>query len=178
MSVVTKLEQAEYRLGHLCTINQGLRTGNNDKYLSKIQTSDKWKPAVGGKYVGRYEPLVHNLYVYYDPKVLDAPRRREIFESGEKLVIQEVRNITLPRRLVATFDDKHFYCLQSTNVINLRDFEGSPWNIKFLLGVLNSAAINFFFRQYFSGNNHIASNQLAQIPIILQIMPCKTKWQP
>ena len=30
---------------------------------------------------------------------------------------------------------------------------------------MNSTAVNFFFRQRFSGNNHIASNQLAQIPI-------------
>jgi predicted nucleic acid-binding Zn-ribbon protein len=34
-----------------------------------------------------------------------------------------------------------------------------------LLGLLNSNIANFFFRQRFSGNNHIASNQLARIPV-------------
>jgi adenine-specific DNA-methyltransferase len=79
-------------------------------------------------------------------------------------VVQEIRNITLPRRLVATYDDAQFYCLQSTNVINLREVR-SDWDIKYLLGLLNSNCANFFFRQRYAGNNHIASNQLASIPV-------------
>jgi len=135
--------------------------------LSSKAKSSKWKPVVGGKEVARYHPLETGLYVYYEPEVLDAPRKREIFESPEKLVIQEIRNITLPRRLVATYDNQQFYCLQSTNVINLRETSDST-RIKSVLGILNSAATNFYFRQRFSGNNHIASNQLGQIPIPLE----------
>ncbi len=33
------------------------------------------------------------------------------------------------------------------------------------MGILNSAAINYFFRCSFPGNNHIPSNQLLRIPI-------------
>ena len=82
----------------------------------------------------------------------------------EKLVLQEIRNITLPRRIVATYDNRQVFCLQSTNVINLRP-SGDQMSIKFLLAILNSNAANFFFRQRFPGNNHIPSNQLSQIPI-------------
>jgi len=162
--VVAKLEKSSNRLGNLCTINQGLRTGDNEKYLSASRKSGKWKPAAGGKNVGRYKALIEEVYVYYDPSVLDAPRKEEIFASTEKIVVQEIRNITIPRRLIATYDDKQFYCLQSTNVINLRK-SAAMWSIKFLLGFVNSNAVNYFFRQRFSGNNHIASNQLAQIPL-------------
>ncbi len=163
--VLTKLDAVQVRLGQICTINQGLRTGDNKKYLSREKLSGVWEPAVGGKDVGRYEPLRPEAYVYYDPAVLDAPRKREIFTSNEKLVVQEIRNITLPRRIVAAYDDKKFYCLQSTNVINQRYSIKTEWRLKYLLGVLNSTLVNFFFRHKFSGNNHIASNQLAQIPV-------------
>ena len=37
--------------------------------------------------------------------------------------------------------------------------------MKFLLGLLNSALLNWFFRASFPSNNHIASNQLAELPI-------------
>jgi hypothetical protein len=164
-AVIAKIEKAASRLGYLCTINQGLRTGDNEKYLSETKRSGKWKLAAGGKQVGRYKPLTDGLYVYYEPELLDAPRRRELFESAEKLVVQEIRNITLPRRIIATYDSRQFYCLQSTNVINLRESEAGQWNTKFLLGILNSHAANYFFRQSFSGNNHIASNHLAKIPV-------------
>ena len=148
--ILTKMERSQYRLGELCTINQGLRTGDNKTYLSADRKSGKWKPVVGGKDVGRYGPLPNGQYVYYEPSVIDAPRRPEIFESREKLVIQEIRNITLPRRLVATYDNRQFYCLQSTNVINHKIGVTQP-SIKCLLGFLNSAAANFFFRCRFPG---------------------------
>jgi hypothetical protein len=99
--------------------------------------------------------------------LLDAPRSREIFNSDEKLVVQEIRNITLSRRIIATYDSQQFYCLQSTNVINLKPAASASVSTKFLLGVLNSDLINFFFRFRFSGNNHIASNQLGQIPVVI-----------
>jgi type I restriction-modification system DNA methylase subunit len=162
--ILMKMERTKYRLGDLCTINQGMRTGDNEKYLSANKKSRKWKPAVGGKDIGRYKPLPDGQFVYYEPSVIDAPRRPEIFESAEKLVIQEIRNITLPRRLVATYDNRQFYCLQSTNVINMKRGITQP-SLPFLLGVLNSAAANFFFRCRFPGNNHIPSNQLSQIPV-------------
>ena len=165
LAIVKKLETGPNKLGDICTINQGLRTGNNARYLSDKPLDGKWKPVVGGKHIGRYEPLGGGTFVLYEPDVLDAPRRKGIFESSEKLVVQEVRNITLPRRIVATYDDQQVYCLQSTNVINLRKPEADHWNLKYLLAVLNSRAANFFFRQCFSGNNHIASGQLARIPV-------------
>jgi type I restriction-modification system DNA methylase subunit len=45
--VLTRMEQAEYRFRDLCTINQGLRTGDNDRYLSSLRRSEKWKPVAG-----------------------------------------------------------------------------------------------------------------------------------
>ncbi|MGH9931850.1 MAG: Eco57I restriction-modification methylase domain-containing protein [Pyrinomonadaceae bacterium] len=175
-SLMLKFERAPFRLGELCTINQGLRTGDNDKYLAKDKKSGKWKPAAGGKHVGRYEPLPSGYYVYYEPKVLDAPRQRVIFESKAKLVIQEIRNITLRQRLVATYDSQQFFCLQSTNVVNLRNPEAQP-SLKCLLGLLNSSSVNFFFRQRFPGNNHIPSNQLAQIPVPSTDRSCRTTFE-
>jgi type I restriction-modification system DNA methylase subunit len=165
IQVISKMENFIDHLGEICTINQGLRTGNNLKYLSENQEDTLWKPVVGGKNVGRYEALPNTVFVFYNPKVLDAPRNPEIFESQEKLIVQEIRNITLARRIIATYDDQQFYCLQSTNVINLRQLKKSTWNLYYLLGILNSKAINYFFRQHFLGNNHVASNQLAQLPI-------------
>lgn len=99
----------------------------------------------------------------YEPALLDAPRRAEIFTSKEKIVVQEVRNISLSCRIVATLDTAKTFCLQSTNVVNLKS--DAHVNIRYLLGVLNSTLVNYFFRCRFPGNNHIPSNQLLRIPI-------------
>lgn len=162
--LLVTMERAKWRLGQLCTINQGLRTGDNTRFLSEVQLSGKWKRAAGGKKIGRYQPISDNLFVFYEPSLLNAPRGSDIFESNEKIVIQEIRNIALPDRLVATYDNKQTYCLQSTNVINLRP-QYNNIAIKYLLGIINSRLANFYFHSRFPGNNHIPSNQLAQIPI-------------
>ncbi|MFH0980206.1 MAG: TaqI-like C-terminal specificity domain-containing protein [Planctomycetota bacterium] len=160
---IARMNEAGQTLGDLCTINQGLRTGNNEEYLAPQPRGPAWEPAAGGKHVGRYEPIQPSIYVLYEPSLLDAPRRREIFSSAEKLVVQEVRNIALVRRIVATYDSRQVFCLQSTNVINRKS--DCRHSLLFLLGLLNSTAVNTFFRLSFPGNNHIPSNQLARIPI-------------
>ena len=79
--------------------------------------------------------------------------------------MQEIRNISLARRIVATLDTAKTFCLQSTNVVNL--IPDAELDITYLLGILNSAPVNRFFRCRFPGNNHIPSNQLLRIPVPL-----------
>jgi len=160
---LARMKGMEFRLGDYCTANQGLRTGNNEKYLADHASGPKWKRAAGGKNIARYAPIAEALYVFYEPAVLDAPRRPEIFFSKRKIIVQEVRNISLPRRIVATLDEEGVVGLQSTNVINRRD--DSPYDLRYVLGLLNSTAVNVYFRLMYPGNNHIPSNQLLQIPV-------------
>jgi type I restriction-modification system DNA methylase subunit len=161
-SLLERLRCIPRTLGDICTVNQGLRTGDNIKYLSETKRLPAHKPAVGGRNIARYiaKPV---FFVQYEPTKLDAPRNESIFTSSEKLIVQEIRNISLKDRIIACYDDNQLYCLQSTNVINLRNRETE--NLKFLLGLLNSSTLNWFFRASFPSNNHIASNQLAQLPI-------------
>jgi type I restriction-modification system DNA methylase subunit/predicted type IV restriction endonuclease len=163
--LMKKIEKARYHLKDFCTVNQGLRTGNDENMLSDRQHSTVWKQAARGKEFNRYEPISETLYVYYKPAELDAPRDPAIFDSPEKIVVQEVRNIGLKRRIVATYDDQQTYCLQSTNVVNSKQDAAKTLPLKYLLGVMNSSLLNYWFRQRFSGNNHIAAHQLAQMPI-------------
>ncbi len=163
VAVLGRMARQGKLLGDFCTANQGLRTGDNERFLSETKRGNAWEPAAGGKEIGRYRAIPKGLFVLYKPALLDAPRRPEIFTSKEKIVVQEIRNISLHRRIVATLDTAETFCLQSTNVVNLKHC--AELDIRYLLGVLNSAVVNYFFRCRFPGNNHIPSNQLLRIPI-------------
>jgi hypothetical protein len=162
-AILQKMSKSPKRLSDYCTANQGLRTGDNEKYLSSTKRGKVWRRAAGGKDIGRYAPILDDLFVRYEPDLLDAPRSEEIFTTDQKIVVQEIRNISLSRRIIATLDTQQTFCLQSTNVINSKSND-SP-DLKYILSILNSAAVNFFFRTQFPGNNHIPSNQLLRIPI-------------
>ncbi len=150
-------------LGDLCTVNQGLRTGDNEAFLSTEFGGPKWERAAGGAEIKRYQPIQDGLWVLYDPPRLDAPRKRELFDRPEKIVVQEIRNISLAQRIVATLDRKRTFCLQSTNVIGLK--RDCTVDLRFIMGVISSAVMNRYFRLLYPANNHIASNQLASLPI-------------
>ena len=123
-----------------------------------------WRPVVGGKDIARYAPLPKQSFVHYAPALLDAPRDPAIWIADEKLIVQEVRNITLSRRIVATLDRDKTICLQTTNAITLKPGV-TEWPLSALLAILNSAATNHYFRERFRGNNHISGKQLGLIPI-------------
>jgi hypothetical protein len=78
-----KLEKARYKLKDFCTVNQGLRTGNDENMLSDRQHSSVWKQAARGKEFNRYDPISETLYVYYKPAELDAPRCPHAFKNVE-----------------------------------------------------------------------------------------------
>lgn len=162
--LIARLHGMKTKFGDFFRINQGLRTGDNEKFLSPKRTHALHRPALGGKHVKRYSSRA-SLYVLYDPKRLDAPRDEANYTSVEKIIVQEVRNITLPRRIVATYDDQQRYCLQSTNTVNWKPSASGTFSMKYALGVLNSTLLNWYFRSKFRGNNHIASNQLASLPL-------------
>ena len=157
------MDAAPNRLDQFCTVNQGLRTGNNEKYLATKSGGANWERAAGGSEVQRYRPIPNGLWVYYDPPALDAPRKRELFDREEKIVVQEIRNISLAQRIVATLDRRRTFCLQSTNVIGLKP--GVKAELGFLMSVLSSAVVNRYFRLKFPANNHIPSKHLAALPI-------------
>ena len=48
MAIIRKIEICKTKLGECCSVNQGLRTGNNAKYLSETTHGEKWKAAAGG----------------------------------------------------------------------------------------------------------------------------------
>ena len=162
--LINKLKKFTTNLGTFCTINQGLRTGDNEKYLGHKKTLLSHKPVVAGKDIARY--LIKNhRYDNTERQILDAPRREEIFTSKEKIIVQEVKNITLKRRIVATYDDNQLFSLQIINVINTRDSDKSDLKNKISIGNSKFQFDKLVFLENFPSNNHIASNQLEQIPI-------------
>jgi hypothetical protein len=83
-----------------------------------------------------------------------------IYEN-EKILIQRIRNLSLKRRIVATYDDEKYLC---TNTLRIGYLKSENYNLKFILALLNSNVINFIFLKQFL-NKDIYSFQLQQIPI-------------
>jgi hypothetical protein len=164
--LLIKLNKNTIQLGSLCKemIFGVVITKNKDEVVSSLPI-ENWKPFLEGKDMGAYYIKPIRNYLNYDPKLLHRARTKEVFEVKEKILIQRITGGNKP--LKAAFDDKKLYNKESINNIILND--SAEYNIKFILGLLNSKLINWFYVNKFTNESiltvNLSKEYLSQIPI-------------
>ncbi|HVB26193.1 MAG TPA: N-6 DNA methylase [Ktedonobacteraceae bacterium] len=143
--------QDEGRLNRYITSQRDIPTGEDD-----------WKPLLDGKsFIGRYELYWENRlsHIKYGDW-LWCSRESKYFDSP-KLLVQDMRNRALKRRLVATFDEQKFYNRHNFSDIIAKD---ASYDLKYILALFNSSLLNYWFARQFD-NVHINPSYFRQLPI-------------
>ncbi len=121
-----------------------------------------WKPLLdSNSQIGRYSLTWHSskphlnygswLYRAYQSKYYELP----------KLLFIRLRNRSLKRRLVATYDEQKFYNRHNyTNIIA----KYSNYNLKYILALFNSTLLNFWYNRQFA-NVEISIDNVRRLPI-------------
>jgi hypothetical protein len=121
-------------------------------------------PILHGRDISPYNIDFQNRFFTYDKQdIVGGCSKREVYESDEKLLIQAIRNIKLKKRIISAYDNSKHYVIGgllsvTTKVQNI--------NLKYLLAILNSKLINFYF-QTISIDKNIKVVFLKQLPIKL-----------
>ena len=121
-----------------------------------------WRPLLdGGAFVGRYELRWSKKqpYLKYGNWLYSVPQSK--FFDSPKLLVQDMRNRALKRRLVATYDDQKFYNRHNFSDIITKD---ANYNLKYILALFNSSLLNYWFGRQFD-NVHINPSYFRQLPI-------------
>jgi adenine-specific DNA-methyltransferase len=164
--IFNKIERNAEPLGSICKelIFGIVITLNKDEVVSETPHSG-WKPFLEGRDIGPYliKP-VHN-YLNYQPALLHRPRSERIFEAPEKILLQRITGGARP--LKAAYDDQQFYNKESINNLILQDEVG--YDYKFILGLLNSKLINWYYTNQFTNESKLTVNlskeYLSRIPV-------------
>jgi len=96
--------------------------------------------------------------------VLHWPRDSTNFERKPKIFVQCLRNPLLKRRIVATLDNDGLYADQNLTIMYPRT-RSNNYDLRYVLAILNSKLINFYFTKKYVGNVNIKEDYLKQIPI-------------
>ncbi|HIJ96191.1 MAG TPA: N-6 DNA methylase [Desulfuromonadales bacterium] len=134
-------------------------------FTSTVQVDEKFLPFYDGKHIGRYELTWNrNNWLHYGPWLAE-PRKPEKF-IGEKILIRKI----VAETLIATYIPETSYCNTLLYVVKIT--EESGYSYRFLLGVLNSRFIGWYFRKKFQIS---ASDTFPQIMIgDIQQLPIPT----
>lgn len=132
--VIRKMLKQRRILGDLVSIKRGMEIGKKS-----VKDSTGTIRTLLGEDVGRYKIAFGNTFVGSDFEEVQRLLSRSDVE--EKILIRRVCS-----DLTATIDSSHFFYTKNLyGVINQSDM-----SLKYLLGIINSKLMNFFFKKYFT----------------------------
>jgi DNA modification methylase len=99
--------------------------------------------------------------IYIDKNKLKLSDNRKEDINGKRIVLQRITGVDSKIRIIATLVEGGYLCANSTNYISVYR---NNIDIYFLLGVLNSSTINFFFKLT-STNTNVTGKELDRLPI-------------
>lgn len=142
----------------VCTAHQGGAFVGKDGSL--VKTPEESAPYLSGTDIDRYFMKWKGNYIPLDKNKVYSLGNEEHYQK-EKIVMQRSRGRHLLRRIVATKDNKGFYCaLGRTNYLL-----PTTRNINEILGVLNSKYINYYYTEKFGfSSTDIIASSIRQLP--------------
>ncbi|MDL0135670.1 TaqI-like C-terminal specificity domain-containing protein [Halobacterium salinarum] len=137
IELIRKIGDIGTSLHQMATVYNGIKTGDNDEYLTQDSTSDKHKKVVRGRDVDRYIIDWGGTYVYFDKEELWSNTNQDMFEACPKIIIRQTGE-----DLISAVDAEPYYTLDTTHVIIPEN--SSPY---YLSCLLNSTLMNWYYHQ-------------------------------
>ncbi|MCX5776471.1 MAG: N-6 DNA methylase [Candidatus Firestonebacteria bacterium] len=157
-----KIESLTSKLGDLVEINQAIALKHERaKYLANKKIDESYKKVLDGRNINRYSLNWNGEYLKYDIKAIHSCKREDIFLSKEKLFFRRVGN-----GLIASYDKEQYYALNTLIVINMKI--SSEYSLKYILALLNSKLLNFYYQKFLKSTkkvfSEIQARQVEQLP--------------
>ncbi|MFC1937684.1 Eco57I restriction-modification methylase domain-containing protein [Chloroflexota bacterium] len=157
-----KIDAHTDKLGELLNINQAIALKyDRSSSLSKEQRDNNYKKVLDGRDILRYAIYFPGNYLLYDVSRIHSCKREDIFLAKEKLFFRRVGD-----GIVATLDTDQYYAL---NTLVVATPKVQDINLKFVLGLVNSALSNSYYRLFLKSTkkvfSEIQARQMEQLPI-------------
>ncbi len=168
--IIAKMDEVKERMEKYIFINRGIGLGGGDEphklsIIKDSKTDPNDKQVYIGKDVSRYTTQWTGKWARIDGSTtIGGTRNPLVYETKEKILLPRIRNLKYKQRILAGLDTRGFWALDNYNIIRIKD---QNLSIKYLLGVLNSKLINFYFRNVYVDVN-IKGDFLEKVPIIVK----------
>lgn len=170
--IIEKVLANSDSLSKLCKMKDGIHTGNvRDKLIVNQRIDKKCHKLITAESIDRYSVSWSGLWVRYDPNLIDsdkgeygALRDEKIFTAKEKLV-----TVLFGKRPEVGYDKKGLYANNSVKIILPVN---TNVNLKYILAVLNSDLIAFYYRIFFFPT-HVRGGYMQFYPQDFLTLPIK-----
>lgn len=150
--IVEKMKRCTLSFGSVCEGYKGdVNLGLKKEYFTTYEDTD-CLPLVRGIQITQYLYIPGNEYC-------SVQALSKNHSSKERIVFQEVSNMGLSQRIKGTIL-QNVICGDTCNLLFSKD---NRFDNKTILSILNSKAVNYFFK-YFNQTNHVPIGEIRKIP--------------
>lgn len=111
----------------------GIKTGDNKKFLSDVKKNGKYIPVVRGRDFSKYSKVKSGMFVLFDKELLWSNTDEKKLGVKKKILVRQTGDT-----LTCTLDSQGNYPMDTVHMI----YESS-YDLHFLLGTLNSSFMDF-----------------------------------
>ncbi len=142
--ILLKISKEKILMGTISYTLQGIIAGDEKRFISNQKISEEYMPIVRGRDINRYSTFTPYEFIYFieGTKVLTRSRKRENFEVENKILTQHVSG-----GIKAFLDNDSLYYMQT---INGTIITNKKFSYKYILSLLNSKLINFYYENIFN----------------------------
>jgi methylase of polypeptide subunit release factors len=169
MKFLKDIENKSVKLGEIATIKETIHTGNvRKKLIADEKIDETCKKLLAGRDCHRYYFKWGGKYIRYNKGLIDKSKKEygnlveEKYFNNPKIFLREIAS-----NIECCYDDQKYYSLNKVYSVQSRN----EYNLKYLLILLNSKLLSFYFRNKFE-EAHIRGGYLqfkkiytSQIPI-------------
>lgn len=155
--LIALINRGGVRLNDIGEYYMGIVTGNNKKYLKDMPSESAWEPIITGPNVRPFYIDSSYKWIYFQRELFQQAPPREVFLRAKKLLYKFISS-----RLIFALDRHRRYHLNSINGYYLTD---RRFLEEYVLAVMNSHLINYYFGQRFF-THRILQGDLNMVPIV------------
>ena len=183
VTLINKISKDALPLGEIASFYNGIKTGDNKRFLSDDKTNSMYQPVIRGRDVHKYYIEQKTGFVLFDQEKLWSNTNEDKLRKNPKIIVRQTGD-----NIIAALDERSRLTLDTTHLI----FD-TKIPIKSLLAILNSSLMSWYYTQLVkeagrvfaevkivnlkklpvSGNSNIVSNQRKLSILVDNILAAK-----
>lgn len=175
--IIKKIKKKSIDLEELCYVKDGIILGGiKDLFLSNSYLDERYEKWLEGSEVSRYNIDWKGRYICYDKSLIEEELKRKLQKAKKKAltpsdfkklsrsgiwlrdsnIFRQEKILTRQnaKRLIGVLDEKHFFIKNSLHCIIPKN---SKYNLKYILGQINSHLLDFYFQDKIGSTGEIFS---------------------
>jgi type I restriction-modification system DNA methylase subunit len=158
-NIIDKIKNTGQPLDCYVKLVYGFKTGDDEIFITKKKKYKEHKLFIRSADVFRYGYVIQNEYVWYVPDMMIKNRKSARPGEIDRFISEKIIVARMGKELIASYDSGGLFVKDAMLLLNK-----SSVSLKYLLSLLNSRLLNFYYKEYFITID-VLKNALLSLPI-------------